>query len=480
MLFESSVQEVHGLKDSNIAPDAVGIEIEMELPGSVDTSTLSTTKDWSVKSDGSLRNFGLEFVSRPFSLLHEHHVLGKSWADIISSPQLVKADWDCPRASVHVHVNVRDLTYNQLMNGILAYLLLEGTLVDYCGRWRKGNLFALRIPEAAANFQHIKNSITNFSKIQINSEQRYSAMNLVSLSTFGTIEFRMLGSVYDPRLIRLWASGLRHLIDRAAQMYSSPPEIYQRYTRATREEFVEEFLGELGREILKKPLNEELFEDGEEYAVEFLSASTDDWSHVNDFRNDVNYQKYAKEVRWDKKRLLADNIGSYRVWQKSQEKGKKKPSFDLGVDWVEEDPAMFEDPGSPVARATGSLFGSTFTVRPPAPPRSRARRTPPTWREGNVPPTGSDLSIYEDRRGRRWIHWSGRLPREAFFSEEMFREYTNFIDGEGWAEVDARREMDARSNISDSWVSDRLREMFAQMDVAAFTEEPAPGGPEVA
>lgn len=489
MLFESSVQEVHGLKEGGIVPDAVGIEVEMEFSEGFSVEELYPVAgdDWQIKSDGSLRNFGLEFVSRPFSLRHEGTVLSKTWTDLIEHKRMAKANHDCPRASVHVHVNVRDYTYNQLMNIILAYLLLEGTLVDYCGRWRRGNLFALRIPEAAANFTTIKSAITNFHSIRLSAEQRYSAMNLVSLNTFGTIEFRMLGSVYNPQLIERWASGLRHMVDRAATNFASPPDVYRRYTSASRQEFVAEFLGDLGREILKKPLSEELFEDGEEYAVEFLTSSTDNWTYTDDFRGDRDYLEYIKKARISRRDFFSQNKANYKSWKKSFDATNKKTeanTFGLeSLDWSPEEVAISADPfEEPRVR-----FGRTqidpirFTLpdwmtnqvtapNPSAVPDPASvppfRFTPDNneaWREGELPPSTADISIYEDARGERWIHWAGVLPVRAFNSEADYTDYANTIQS-GFNEWDVRRTMDLAGRIREDWIQVRLSEMWSEMD----------------
>lgn len=464
MLFESSVQEVHGLKEGTVVPDAVGVEIEIELTTPFDTTQLSTTSDWSVKSDGSLRNFGLEFVSRPFSLRHEGTVLSKSWSDIIKNPLMSSANYDCPRASVHVHVNVRDYTYNQLMNIILAYLLLEGTLVDYCGRWRRGNLFALRIPEAAANFSNIKNTVTQYTALNINSEQRYSAMNLVSLRNFGTIEFRMLGSVYSPELIQLWASGLRHMVDWAAQSYQNPPDLYRRYTSATREEFVNEFLGDLGREILKRPLKEELFEDGEEYAVELLTASTDEWTYVDDFRNDDKFMKYLKDSRLSRKQVFEQSLSSYNNWKKGETKSTKKSIFGL-------EPRDWSPEPSVVSPSIDFASLGTFASAPRPAPRRRASAITPPWSEGDVPPTGANIDIYYAPRGQRWIHWSGRLPPEAFTNRERFRNYIEVVDGATWTLSNARAVYDEAGHINEDWVQRQLSRLDDDMSFQLEQEE---------
>lgn len=319
MLYESNVKEVYNLSRNGPASDAIGIEVEMELPDRVDLSFLrETAPDWTVKNDGSLRNFGVEFVSGPLSPYKDGEKLYGEWEKTVSHAALATRDNDCPRASVHVHVNVRDYTYNQLMNIITAYTLLEGVLVAYCGKYRFGNLFALRIPEASANFSRLIEKVRKYTMLSLNSENRYGALNMVSLARFGTLEFRSLGSVYDTESIKLWSMGLRFMCDHAARQYRNPPDVYRRYTEASRRDFIAEFLGELGEAILKKPLDiDALFEDGEEYAIQLLASHPDNWTYESDFRKDKGVLAYIKEhYGYNKAQMLglnSDQAKSFRV-----------------------------------------------------------------------------------------------------------------------------------------------------------------------
>lgn len=303
MLYAADVKEVFNLPARGPAKDAVGIEIEMELTDPMPGGT-QVPPSWSIKTDGSLRNYGYEFVSEPTSLKNLPALMDK-WEDILKSGAINNRIEDCPRASVHVHVNVRDLTYGQLMNVMVAYLLLEGVLVAYCGRYRFGNLFALRIPEAQANFRHVASQIREYAPFKLNGDNRYGAFNLCSVSRFGTVEFRSLGSVYSTEGIDLWTRGLRHMVDHASREYKTPPDVYQRYVDASRYEFLSEFLGPLAEPLLKKVNNiDELFEDGEEYAIRLLSSNPDNWTGEKDFRANKEFVEYATQFGYRKHQIL--------------------------------------------------------------------------------------------------------------------------------------------------------------------------------
>lgn len=465
MLFNTSVQDVYGLSrksDKSIPKDAVGIEIEMEHASPFDYNKLDLT-GWNMKTDGSLRNYGLELVSEPFSIQRIGDYVGKTWAQAVKDPLMKGLNHECPRASVHVHVNVKHFTYNQLMNVITAYGLLEGVLIEFCGKYRKGNLFALAIPEAPGNFNVVRSAIKSYTRISVNSDNRYSALNLCSMSRFGTLEFRMLGSAYSPEVIQMWATGLRQMVDHAAYKFKNPPAVYDQYVHASREEFVKEFLGDLGSEILKKPLSDDLFEHGEDAVVSLLACSPDDWTYEKDFRLDEDYAKYMKsELGYTVSQIMSLHSRNYLDWKRSKERSatpRIRPRSGGGVDWEPVEEAQFLDEpeldqppnaAADLTRAFQFSVAQAVRSRAPLPPRTR-----------NV----EDYFQPEDSlpRGQRTIRWVGLLPERAFFNREDYNNYVRMTGTEG--EPAARIAFDTRSLIVDRWVTQVLREWAAlQMD----------------
>ena len=96
----------------------VGIEIEVENMGN---GNYVPAYYWQVKEDGSLRNNGVEFTSIPLRASQVEYAL-----DVYnrSVTQNNTPDYS-PRTSVHVHLNIRDLTWDQLKNLIILYCLFE-------------------------------------------------------------------------------------------------------------------------------------------------------------------------------------------------------------------------------------------------------------------------------------------------------------------------------------------------------------------
>lgn len=180
----------------------VGVEAELER---VDNKILRGL--WLTKTDGSLHDSGLEYVfSNP--------LYGE---DILDALDELEAAFDASSVStgedtsLHVHIDVRDMTPVQLNRMILLYIIFEKLLFNYCAPERESNIFCLsteyaqsvvtdyaRLSQAALN--NDADSIRNI----VNEQQRYSAMNLASIATFGSIEFRGHRGEYRKEPILNW------------------------------------------------------------------------------------------------------------------------------------------------------------------------------------------------------------------------------------------------------------------------------------
>ena len=119
----------------------IGIEIECEgtnLPH----NAFPTPAPWAPHQDGSLRGEACEFVlAEP----RQHSTIRNDLG--ILSRYLAKATLKFSnRTSVHVHINVQQLTLVQLYNLICLYAIFEDALVKFSGDAdRDGNLFCLKL-----------------------------------------------------------------------------------------------------------------------------------------------------------------------------------------------------------------------------------------------------------------------------------------------------------------------------------------------
>jgi len=184
-------------------PDCVvGVEIELEGV----TADPSKFTLWNIVPDGSLRD-GIELVSIPvwgtdISLaLKEVESYFKSNKPYLSF-----------RTSVHVHINILDLTNEQLNKFIQLYILYEPALFRMHLEWdRYDNIFCI---PARKSYSIQEGYATLFKDLKENSIRgnyvgyKYSSMNPNSIATLGTLEFRHMGGTDSVKKIDTWINTL--------------------------------------------------------------------------------------------------------------------------------------------------------------------------------------------------------------------------------------------------------------------------------
>jgi hypothetical protein len=187
----------------------VGIEIECEGKG----LSVVDTEVWRSEADGSLRPRG------GYPELCAEYVLRQPIAITAVKPALTELKHELrhaefnfsSRCSVHVHVNVLDLEYQQLLAMIYAYYLLEEPFMTYCGKQRKGNNFCLRLSDAEGQLEAAMN-LVKYGEQGIGFLQhdfsRYSALNLEALQKYGSVEFRGMEGNIDVDRIDIWCNAL--------------------------------------------------------------------------------------------------------------------------------------------------------------------------------------------------------------------------------------------------------------------------------
>ncbi len=219
-----------------------GIEIEVEgrkLPD-------HDTDFWKTVEDGSLRN-GLEYVVRgAISNKGVVPALSELQSAFIDNGSRLSFSF---RTSVHVHMNMQQLTMNEIFNCIYTYLLLEDSFMNYCGEQRKGNRFCLRAADAEFSYDVIEKLFRDGAAglIRIpHNQARYAAINIEALSKYGSLEFRgMEGNMDIPRISN-WCSALLALRN-FAQKHKTPMDIYNAFDNQASEEFLVSVLGDLSK-----------------------------------------------------------------------------------------------------------------------------------------------------------------------------------------------------------------------------------------
>jgi hypothetical protein len=185
----------------------VGVELEIE---NVDLKYANVTSFKSV-DDGSLKVNGMEFVSIPIKMKYLEVELTRILGTFEKCATL------SARCSTHVHVNVRDMTQENLLTLVLLYSIFERTLFRASGdRW--GNIFCHPLQSLPIMVADIfKNDIRYWVW------EKYSALNLCPVfgkdgqsQKIGTVEFRSMHGSLDVAEIMQWCNLLTAL-KRAAQ-----------------------------------------------------------------------------------------------------------------------------------------------------------------------------------------------------------------------------------------------------------------------
>lgn len=213
----------------------IGIEIECE-----GEHLQPVAGYWRGEDDGSLR--GRYPDTRAEYVLAQPIGIGKAseaLKQLVDYQKQAKLDFSF-RTSVHVHINVQPLTYEQLVNFVYLYMLLEEPLMNYCGKERKGNRFCLRLQDAEGILDAISTLITKgiVGLAQVNENNiRYSALNLAALKKYGSVEFRGMRGTLDQGVLNNWCQALFSL-RKTAEGFKDPVEIYDLFQKKSGEGFL--------------------------------------------------------------------------------------------------------------------------------------------------------------------------------------------------------------------------------------------------
>ena len=235
------MKKVHELLKLRPCVGDVGIEIEVE---GVNLNPIDSPR-WKTEDDGSLRgefpSERSEYVLRqPIRITHVKEALD----ELIDHQKDAKINFSF-RCSAHVHINVTDLTEPQLLAYLYLCVLLEEPLMNICGNERKGNRFCLRITDADGYTKFLnrlfENGLVAMKHIHANSV-RYSAINISSLSKYGSIEFRGMQGTLDKDVLIPWIQVLYRLRE-AAKKFNDPVAVHDAFISMSNEEFARKYIG---------------------------------------------------------------------------------------------------------------------------------------------------------------------------------------------------------------------------------------------
>lgn len=199
----------------------LGVEIELEhikYISDLSGNTIHLMQEDSLKIDGQ------EFVTIPLQLKYIEIELKRLFSGVQGK--------ETQRCSTHVHMNIRDMSVNQLKTMILLYMIFERSLYRFSGdRWN--NRFCIPLQH------HIKTISTLFRYLQAYTIctgynlQKYAGINLLPIwgktgnsKKQGTIEFRQMKGTTDISYILDWCSLITSL-----KRYAQRTELQELITR---------------------------------------------------------------------------------------------------------------------------------------------------------------------------------------------------------------------------------------------------------
>lgn len=133
------------------------------------------------------------------------------------------------RCGIHVHMDVRDLSPNQLAGLVGYYCLFEPAIYRWVGDSREFNNFCLPFYRASGSLEQAASVLTTLYQPTgientvrtITGFHRYAGLNLKSIAERGSIEFRHLQTTTDlPRIVK-WINIIFSLKAAAARVAAS-------------------------------------------------------------------------------------------------------------------------------------------------------------------------------------------------------------------------------------------------------------------
>lgn len=180
----------------------IGVEIEVE-----NLADPPPINGWKFVRDGSLRNNGVEYVFRnPIGGMSACNRL-TNLEDKLSETSFLHS----LRTSVHVHVDARDMTWDQVKKLLVAYAIAEPYLFSVCGAHRADNIYALSLYRGQHQVSQLCDILED-GHTSINQKwTKYTALNLTALSTFGSLEFRGHSGTCSADVLINWINHLLKL-----------------------------------------------------------------------------------------------------------------------------------------------------------------------------------------------------------------------------------------------------------------------------
>ena len=318
----------------------VGVEIEMEnVPESVRCSLPFTI--YEAKTDGSLRNNGMEFITRPTLARALPQYLSVLKQDVLKvNPEPSFSE----RTSVHVHVNARDMSIPAIMNTLLLYITVERLLYRYVksvsGVDRANNIFCLPLNKAdqLPTLGRALNDVRRYRKVDdiyrmresfgsfVSEWHKYLGINFLRATDrkCGTIEYRHFAGTLDTEVIATWVALLLKLRTYAkkVELENLISTIQELNTTSAYEAFLSSVFQELYPLIYCKNYAKHLEEN-----VSFIKSCVV-YQEVNEYTKalkETSIEVFKQSAMY--KALMANGVKFLKTTTKKAANPRKRPSI---------------------------------------------------------------------------------------------------------------------------------------------------------
>lgn len=288
--------EIHCVGEYVKSLTYVGVELEFSNVASGDRLFY-----WTWHSDGSVRGErpGELVLRAPASPLTFDEAVNEYRDKVMDK---VSINDSC---GMHVHIDVCDLTMEELRGVLLFYSVLERTIYKYCGSGRDNNNFCVPLWECW-------NKVDLFGKgFAVGSDLRYCGLNLAAIRKFGSIEFRMHPGVVSAHKMASWV-GLCARIKEYGRT-CTVESLYNLLQGSSSRSFLADTLGSsvyvLGLYVTKEDLMSGVMDGKEIYYSDTLRASNNRLSSTSS------------------KRKAKSSYIPYDVWHRSDENTPQQASL---------------------------------------------------------------------------------------------------------------------------------------------------------
>lgn len=264
---------VHGAAQTY--PDSYGVEIELEGYNII-SKEAAITNWWTQHSDGSLRQLqpgsqAIEYVfNQPLPKDETEAAISALMSHLTSNHVEV---FDSYRTSIHVHLNFSMEKFRTIYNFMVLSLILDELLTSQNGHHRIGNNFCLRAKDALGQVQSLIQSINTGNEFfNLAGNDRYSSINFVSLTKFGSIEFRSLECTTHKGRIMHWINTLAH-IKKVSKTFDNPTEVISVFSKLGPKAFLQSVLGPFAMKYTQVPGYESMLHNGMRIAQDVAYSS---------------------------------------------------------------------------------------------------------------------------------------------------------------------------------------------------------------